>query len=330
MSSDTYIYLAKGIGLSTRKDPRTGKRRKPQTLLIAARHNLREIQAENGAGGRKIDISKIRLNEILEGPKKASEVQAAADRMFKMAGIDQAKLRRDHSQASEHVLSLSDGQSERGFFPLVVDCFRDIYGPESILSAVIHRDEAQPHIHILVSPISGGINKGSSLHNQAALKSNRDKLAATVQKIGFKPPLIVKKQNIPEKAVVVLAHLEHIQHPIIFDSLWPALVATINQNPHHLFEYFKLDNIATPNATSQERLRTQTPKHKASIKRKQRTFIENVRNIGIDRTESKTRYLPRVGIGTPILSPESEFNRLRDVDLNPESFDCETGEFNQR
>jgi hypothetical protein len=337
MSSNTFIYVAKGIGLSDRKDPRTGKRRKPQSLLIAARHNLREIQSENGAATGRIDASKIRMNEILAGPNKASEVQAASDQLFKAAGINQAKLRKDHSQASEHMLSLSSGQDERGFFSLVLDCFKSIYGSESILSAVVHRDEAQPHVHILVSPISGGINKGSTLHNHAALKENKTRLAATVQTIGFKPTLMVKRQQISSKAAAVLAHLEHIQHPMLFDSLWPAMAATINQTPHYLFEHFKLNTLATPEASSQERLRKPRDKSTALIKSEHDLCNDSERYIGITpalyvglkKTTSKTRNLPSVGIGIQMLPTEPQFSRERDADLRPESFDCDTGEFKQ-
>jgi hypothetical protein len=164
--ANTYIYAVKSIGLSERKDPVSGKKRKPQSLLTAARHNLREIEAENGADCGKVDPTRIHLNEVLAGPDKASEVESLNHQLFAAAGIDRAKLRKDHAQASEHVISLEAGQDERGFFSLMVALFKRVYRAENILSATVHRDQKQAHIHILISPISGGSYQGGKLHDK--------------------------------------------------------------------------------------------------------------------------------------------------------------------
>ena len=158
-----------------------------------------------------------------------------------------------------------------------------------------------------------------------------------MQTIGFKPILMVKRQQISSKAAAVLAHLEHIQHTMLFDSIWPAMAATINQTPHYLIEHFKLNNLATPEASSQERLRKPRDKSTASIKSEHHLCIDSERYIGItpdlyvglNKTTSKTRNLTCVGIGIQMLPTEPQFSRERDADLRPESFDCETGEFKQ-
>jgi hypothetical protein len=352
---NTYIYKVKGISLSERKDPHTGKKRKPQTLFMAARHNLREIQAENGADYGKLDPTKTYLNEVLAGPKKASEVVNRNLQLFAGAGKDPAapgkdpaKLRKDHVQASEHVLSLAPGQEERGFFSVIVECFEGLYGAENILSATVHRDQDQPHIHILVSPIKGGKYHGGKLHNNIQTNQNKAQIAKAVKPIGFAPPATwrVKKHQINEKEAAVIAYLEHHQHPVLNDPAWPAWSKMIGNDPNHLFDFYKLDSESTPKTMSQERL---------------------TKSMGIAVKAPKTRNLPSVGIDQPqrpntppalahhqptginygqinklVLTNEvtqrasaleeksngiEQIIRVRDSDLMPENYDPETGEY---
>lgn len=345
---NTYIYTVKGIGLSERKDQHTGIKRKPQTLRMAAKHNLREIQAEYGADYGKLDPTKSHLNEVLAGPKTASEIVNRNLQLFAATGKDPAKIRKDHVQASEHILSLAPGQEERGFFSLIVECFKGIYGAENILSATVHRDQDQPHIHILVSPIEGGKYHGGKLHNNIQTNQNKAQIAKAVKPIGFAPPTTwrVKKHQINEKEAAVIAHLEHHQHPILNDPAWSAWSKMIGNDPNPLFDFYKLDSESTPKTMSQERL---------------------TKPIGIAVKAPKTRNLTSVGIGQqqrsntspppadhqqteinyrqinkPVLTDEVTQNapapeeipsgidqiiRVRDSDFMPENYDPETGEF---
>jgi Plasmid recombination enzyme len=310
---NTYIYEVKGISLSERKDPHTGIKRKPQTLLMAARHNLREIQAENGADYGKLDATRTHLNELLAGPYKASEVVSLNHKLFTSVGKDPAKERKDHVQASEHVLSLAPGQVERGFFSVMVECFKGIYGADKILSATVHRDQDQPHIHILVSPISGGRYHGGKLHNNIQTKSNKAQIAKAAKLIGFEPPLTwkVRKQQTSEKEAAVIAYFEHHQHPVLNDPAWPAWLKTISKDPNPLFEHYGLDTAKIPKSIAQERLRG-----------------------GRSAGGSNDRYLPSVGIGTPphALAHQNTIEiehivRVRECDFKPENYDPITGEF---
>jgi hypothetical protein len=92
-------FAVKSIGLSKVAG------RKTCTLLEAARHNLREIQAELGSVGR-INPMHSASNIVMHGPATAAEVQAQAAALLTEKGIDTTKLRRDHCQAIEAVFSL--------------------------------------------------------------------------------------------------------------------------------------------------------------------------------------------------------------------------------
>jgi phage tail sheath protein FI len=72
MAEIVAYFAIKSIGMSTCGG------RKPQMLIDAARHNLREIQAEQGASSH-IDASRIKDNVVLFGPPTAKEVQANAE-----------------------------------------------------------------------------------------------------------------------------------------------------------------------------------------------------------------------------------------------------------
>jgi hypothetical protein len=327
--ANTYIYAVKSIGLSERKDPVSGKKRKPQSLLTAARHNLREIQAENGADYGKVDPTRIHLNEVLAGPDKASEVESLNHQLFAAAGIDRAKLRKDHAQASEHVISLEAGQDDRGFFSLMVAFFKRVYGAENILSATVHRDQKQPHIHILVSPISGGSYQGGKLHSKDETEKIKTKMAEVAKTIGFAPPSgKFRRQQTSDKAAAVIAWLEHNQHPILNDQAWPAWLQILNKDPNPLFEHYQLDTVSIPKTMAQERLR-----------KPEKT---TVKPIGIGTATAKGPYLPSVDIGqqptpkpAPAPAPEAtacddSIIRVRNSDLDPASYDTDTGEIFER
>ena len=97
--SDTLFFAVGTIGQSKRAG------RKPSTLLGAARHNQRAIQAERG-GRRHIDPTRSNLNETIAGPATPDAVVALALALMTAAGVKVDKLRKDHTQAVELLFSL--------------------------------------------------------------------------------------------------------------------------------------------------------------------------------------------------------------------------------
>lgn len=135
----------------------TGK----DVVRVAAKHNLREIQAEIGADSH-IDHNRIGLNEILAGAATAAEVAAHAESLLAGAGV--GVLRRDAVRAVEVVISLPavSTVNQPAFFSDVLAWVRDFFAvPE--LSAVIHNDEAAPHCHVILLPLLDGRMTGSDL-----------------------------------------------------------------------------------------------------------------------------------------------------------------------
>ena len=139
------LFISYGsVGLSTAKE------HKPCTRLTALRHNHRELQAELGCAG-DIDASRCHLNIVLAGHTSAGECEAHALALF-----NGAKLKRNHMQALEIVFSLphDTGIDVREYFGACL-AWAKTYHALPVLSAVVHLDQAKPHMHLLLLPIDG-------------------------------------------------------------------------------------------------------------------------------------------------------------------------------
>jgi hypothetical protein len=166
---------AKSIGLSSYGG------RKKQSLLSAAKHNLREIQKEIGADGH-IDAQRTCRNEIIAGPVTAAKVEALAQALRDDIGYKPP--RKDYAQAHEIIFTLSSQTSldVRKFFEFCLAFVVDEFGQDSVLSAVVHRDENAPHMHVLLVPIVKGQYVGSALITKPSLVELVDKFALAAQK----------------------------------------------------------------------------------------------------------------------------------------------------
>lgn len=128
-------------------------------LMQAARHNLREIQAELGADGH-IDPTRTHLNEVLAGPSNAAQVVRIAEQQIERAGIK--LLRRDCVWAVEMLFTLPAHTNIdwRNYFIDSLHWAGD-YTACPVLSATVHLDEDAPHMHVLLLPLLQGRMNGS-------------------------------------------------------------------------------------------------------------------------------------------------------------------------
>jgi hypothetical protein len=149
-------------------------------IAVAARHNRRVVQAEIGASG-SIDPTRSHLNETLMGAATADDVGQLAKDLMASAGI--SKLRKDAVRGLEIVFSLPPHHQldDRAYF---TDCvaWAAKHFACPVLSADIHRDEAQHHCHIMLLPLIDGRMDGSNLFGNkytllALQKDFHDKVA---------------------------------------------------------------------------------------------------------------------------------------------------------
>lgn len=227
MADSAAYFAAKSVGLS-----RCGGR-KPSTLNQAARHNLREIQAELGARSH-IDPDRTSQNLLIHGPRTAAGVQTMADQLLTDNGIDVKRLRRDHCQAIEIIFSVAPGalRDPIDYFHRCTDWIGSAMNLP-IVSGVIHFDEAAPHAHVLLLPVSKGKHLGSSPIGAAALRDLRERFfTAVAGPAGLKRMGAKLAGNLKRQAVrAVIDRCERMGLPRSMGVLWPDYRSAIERDP---------------------------------------------------------------------------------------------------
>lgn len=131
-------------------------------VLIAAKHNLREIAAELGADSH-IDVNRIPDNYILQGADTAAGVAEYESSLLADAEFPHP-LRKNTVRAIELLFSLppdSDIDHRKYFEDAAAWADRCFAAP--VLSAVVHLDESAPHCHVLILPLVDSRMIGSDL-----------------------------------------------------------------------------------------------------------------------------------------------------------------------
>lgn len=212
-------------------------------VLIAARHNLREIQAELGANSH-INPAKSHLNLRFAGPSTAQDVYAQAGHL--MTAADLNKLRKDAVRAIEVVVSLPVGVriEPEPFFSEALLWVQGFFAVP-VLSAVAHLDEGAPHLHVLLLPLLRGRMVGSDLvGNKTRLKTMQDDFYRAVSsRFGLSRPKSeeylsrkVREQVASEIVKYVQLHPECLSLPDVRTSL-EGIIAT---GPAHLVKVLGL------------------------------------------------------------------------------------------
>ena len=225
--SETLFFSVKTIGLSTRGG------RKPQSLLQAAKHNLREDQNERGSRSH-IDSTRSHLNQRIAGPGLASQVGSMALAMMVGAGVNVSRLRKDYVQAQELLFSLPADTTldVEKFFRHCLRWVGEQFDHDNVLTADIHLDESTPHCHVLIAPMAGGVYQGSALIDRARLAKLRESFAKLALTYGLKEPVRRLHGAIRERVGrEVLAQLESTQDPILKSALWFTVKTDIVGNP---------------------------------------------------------------------------------------------------
>lgn len=244
MAESIQHFALKTIGLSRCNG------RKPCNMLEAARHNLREIQAELGARGH-IDPQRMTSNATLAGPTTAAEVQALANEL--LAVVDTSKLKRDHVQAIEAVFGLPPGTriEPLAYFAKCVEWLR-VAVPLPVLLAVVHMDEAAPHAHVLLLPVKDGKHVGGALNTRPHLKQLRESFFAQVagpaglRRDGAKVRGVVKQWVV----AAVLARCEAMGLPVAMGPLWADYRSSIERDPTPPMQALGIDvNALRPDQT---------------------------------------------------------------------------------
>lgn len=227
MAGNVAYFAAKSISMSRVNG------RKPCDLLTAARHNLREIQAEMGSVGR-IDPGRSASNVILAGPANAAQVQTLAVSLLAAAGLNPCAMRRDHVQALELVFSLppSSRVDPAAYFACCLSWLAQAL-PLPVLSAVRHADELAPHMHVLLLPLADSVHVGGKPIVRPKLRQLRESFFNAVAGPAGLVRESAKLRGESKRWAVaaVMAHCEAMELHAANGPLWPVLVAAIERDP---------------------------------------------------------------------------------------------------
>ncbi len=227
-------------------------------IATAARHNLREMQAEIGADSH-IDPRKSSLNVVLRGAGRAADVAAEAVRLMEQANV--LPLRKAKKEQWQPVIGLEmvvslppdSGIAEVDYFTDAV-AWAALFFEIPILSAVIHNDEAAPHCHVIMLPLFDGRMTGNKLigNKTRLLAMQADFHAKVGQGYGLKRGTPAKRYSraarvsAADSIVIALRRNKNsFDDPAIRDALRDAIAETM---PVHLMELLGLDmpEVKTP------------------------------------------------------------------------------------
>lgn len=222
-------FSAKSISMSRRCD------RKPQSLLQASRHNLRELQAESG-GREHISMELSYLNTNLHGPGSSEDVVAIADALKKKYAVPKRKLRKDHVQALEFLISVRSDTDidEMAYFRASMHWLMKVFGAEMLLSAVVHYDESAPHMHALVLPILNGQYQGGAPIDKTALPKLNNRFAEDVGRpfgLSFEPKVKLHAAQRDAAFNLAVDHLSEQSDPVISSKVWKVVTGHIKRAP---------------------------------------------------------------------------------------------------
>jgi hypothetical protein len=237
MSKPLY-FKAKSIGMSRRED------RKPQSLLVAARHNLRDLQAEYGAPDN-IFLELSHRNVTLHGPSSPKEVVELANALKIKYAVPKRKLRKDHVQALEFVISVrSDFDFDAlDYFKTSLRWLISVFGEELLLSAILHLDESEPHMHVLVLPmVAGEYVGGDPIGRRKLPKLVRSFADQVGQRYGlsFEPKQRLSATLRNAALNLVVERLLELSDPITTSHVWGAVLESIKQAPEKFLEALDL------------------------------------------------------------------------------------------
>jgi hypothetical protein len=152
--SDTFFL---GIKPLNTRSVAAAKNDKARIIPVAAKHLCREIPAEVCRSGGRIDPRRSAQNyTLIPGMMSEAAITAQAIRVMAHHRIEWRQARRDQIMGVELVFSLPAGfgGDQRHFF---TECLRwterHFSQPVQIIAAVVHLDEAAPHLHVVLVPI---------------------------------------------------------------------------------------------------------------------------------------------------------------------------------
>lgn len=197
-------------------------------VLIAAKHNLRELATELGADSH-IDVTRIKNNIVLSGRNTAAGVAGYEAELLASTEFIRP-MRKNTVRAIEIIFSLPADSiiNHRDYFTAST-AWASAYYELTVLSSVIHEDEAEPHCHVLLLPAKDGKMQGSKLvgGRQDLAKAHDDFFKRVAEPFGLVRPKREKRLGSIERKKLAECIIKALQsghsalnQPVVKDALF--------------------------------------------------------------------------------------------------------------
>lgn len=176
-------------------------------------HFERRAELDHGYERENIDNSRSWLNYNLAPQRPVSQVEFINER------IDSLNLKRrprkDAVRMCDCVITMPrsfDPSRQREFFNAAYAFLAQRYGAENVVSAWVHRDETQPHMHFAWVPVTqDGRLSAKSVINRLDLKTlHPDMQVAMETALGCKVEIILDPEKAGEKQLSALNQSEYV------------------------------------------------------------------------------------------------------------------------
>ncbi len=152
-------------------------------------HNQRERESKTNPD---INKEKSHLNYDLHNQENIN-YNKKVDEIIKKNVITNRKIRKDAVRMCNFIVTsdksffenLSQEEQDQ-FFKKSYEFFKDRYGEDKIVSAMIHLDEATPHMHLSLVPVIENKLSAKRLFNRKELLAIQEEYPKYIQKEGFK------------------------------------------------------------------------------------------------------------------------------------------------
>lgn len=160
-----------------------------EVLPVCLSHNLRTGNDDHRHRSR-INPARTGANEVLSGPACPLVAAELVRSVLEELGIVPA--RRDTIMGVEAVIQAPEGADVPAFWS---ECLTWVAGRyQHIVSAVVHRDQSRPHMHVIALAVAGGKLAGNALTSGAGrfTLQKREFLAHMRDRLGLRPDRPVK------------------------------------------------------------------------------------------------------------------------------------------
>ena len=226
-------------------------------LKAAFRHNKREIQKELGANSH-IDASKICMNySLIESVPTPDLLQKMHDSVEQYEDTSGKRIRRDAVLALEAVFSIPANRTDIGIERFFQDCLlwlTEQMSPATVLTADVHLDEANPHMHVILSCVTPTKLLASWLkgNNEKYRERNEDFFHKVASHYGLSlPPRKLYKADRNNLAKASISKIESDGDPMTKSPHYPLIRSMIRENPVPF-----ATNLGIPIQTTPKKMRT--------------------------------------------------------------------------